>query len=157
MSEDTSTQRLTDLEDALDAVMLLVSGVRDDLGAQKDAFSGFRTELQATIGPLMRQIQGESGILERLTRLEAQQYALMSQISDLQSFDAQQKRGPSTFDLANQVADLSRSLARLQNADRYALTRESLGRLMVAHNLVSPSELQESRQELLPESTEQPA
>lgn len=166
MSDLTPEQRLDALELKVSEQEALIVSLEDVLHAHKQAFFAFRTDLQLTLGTLIRQIQGESGLISRTTALEAQQYALSAQVSDLQSFDAQQKRGPSTFDLANQIADLTISLARLQNTDRYTLTREKLGRLMIAHNLVSHEELAqsedagtaqvESTTEQV-ESTEQPA
>lgn len=149
MSDQNLEQRLTALETDVGHLKAAIIDVFDNLDAAKTALATFQTALQATLGPLILQIQGESGLANRMTALEATQYAQATQLADLQSFDTQQKRGPSTLDLANQLADLSLQLNRLQNADRYALTREKLGRLMVAHNLVSADELQAS--------TEQPA
>lgn len=141
MSSKTPEERLDVLETKLSELEALIVSLEDVLCAHKHAYFTFQTDLQLTIGMLIRQVQGESGLINRTTTLEAQQYALNTQVSELQSFDTQQKRGPSTIDLANQLADLARSLERLQNADRYSLTREKLGRLMVAHNLVSHEEL----------------
>lgn len=143
MSDQTPDQRLTALETALGTLETLLEDLATDLEALKQAQTTFQTALQATLGPLIRQIQGENGLAARQTASEAALHAHNARLEDLESFDTQQKRGPSTTDLANELADLRLTLQRLQTADKYALTREKLGRLMVAHNLISDEELQE--------------
>ena len=143
MPDQTTEQRLLALETGLATVATLVDDLVNEIAAQIQAQTDFQTSLQATLGPLIRQIQAENGLLQRASTTEATLHSVQTRLTDLESFDAHQKRGPSTADLANQVADLKLTLQRLQTADKYALTREKLGRLMLANNLITNEELPE--------------
>jgi uncharacterized coiled-coil protein SlyX len=159
MSDLSTEQRLNALEIELAQQKALIADLADEVSATKQAFHAFKADLQITLGPLIRQVQAENGLLMRASTIEAHIHAILARLADLEGFDAQQKRGPSPSDLSNQLADLRLTLSRLQTADKYALTREKLGRLMVANNIVTPEELEQSQSPATEqvESTEQSA
>lgn len=140
-AQEALEERLSALEARLDVLHTQFSAIEDRLTDAKAAHLAFKDAIQATLGPIIRDITSPDGLLNRQARLEAGLAAFHATIDDLKAFDAKQKSGPLTIDLANDLADIRLALARRDRADKYTLTRETLGRLMVSHNLVSPEEL----------------
>jgi hypothetical protein len=97
-----------------------------------------QVSLESTVGRLIRAIEGPSGVLTRLSAIEDRLAAAESAIIHLMSDETAAKGTVSPADLANEVADLRLKLSQLLNADKYTLTREGLGRLLVAHGWNEP-------------------
>jgi hypothetical protein len=106
-----------------------------------EAFRAYQEAIQATLGPLLRDVGGPNGLKERQTRLEAAMAGLQARTESLKAMEKARQTGPTTLELANRIADLALKVARMDAADRYALTREKLGRLMLAHGLISEEEM----------------
>lgn len=95
-------------------------------------------DVSALLGRLLLAIEGPSGLLNRMKAVENRCTALEGLTDQLADAIIARESDKSTVDLVNELADLRLQIAKLANADKYTLTREGLGRLMLAHGLVQP-------------------
>ena len=124
-----------------------IAALEAALDAQIRAHEAFKAELTATFGPILRDMQGETGLKSRQTAIEAQVYALKTRFDDLEASTTTSAALKEALFLAqNEIADLKLQLQRQQTAEKYALTREKLGRLMLSQNIITATELEEAEQ-----------